>query len=408
MDHRSRLLVACAAIVGLFLVVQLGALAFVEPAAEQDLQEFEDGGDPSLSIAFVVGILLATGAMLAALRYGGASLLRGLILLASVYIAFFALEVLVPAVIEPTVGGVSVNVLAVGGALGLGVALYLYPEWYVVDTAGVVMGIGAAGLFGINFGILAALVLLVVLAVYDAISVYGTEHMLTLASGVMEMRVPVVLVVPLSLSYSFLDADPPDPVESEANGEDHPAAETAADDGASAAGGGAAETGSTAGAGPDGAGADTADGELTAAQLEALDTAEIAAMGDRLEALDPAVLETVDEGTRQAVQSATADRDALFIGLGDAIIPTVLVASAAFFIDAGPRVSLLVVETSLPAVTAMVGTLLGLLVLLWLVTRGRAHAGLPLLNGGAIAGYLLGALASGLTLAEAVGLSGVF
>jgi len=56
----------------------------------------------------------------------------------------------------------------------------------------------------------------------------------------------------------------------------------------------------------------------------------------------------------------------------------------------------------------MVGTMAGLTGLLWLVSKGRAHAGLPLLNGGAIAGYLLGALASGLTLVEALGLPGVF
>jgi presenilin-like A22 family membrane protease len=54
----------------------------------------------------------------------------------------------------------------------------------------------------------------------------------------------------------------------------------------------------------------------------------------------------------------------------------------------------------------MVGTLLGLVVLLWMVLQGRAHAGLPLLNGGAIGGYLLGALASGLTLLEALGIAG--
>lgn len=352
MDHRGRLLLACAAIVGLFLVVQLGALAFVEPAVEQDLQEFEGGGDSSLSIALVVGILAMTGLMLVALRYGGASVLRGFILLASVYIAFFALDVLVPAVVEPTVGGAPVNLLAVGGALGLGGALYAYPEWYVVDTAGVVMGIGAAGLFGINFGVTAALVLLVVLAVYDAISVYGTEHMLTLASGVMEMRVPVVLVVPLSLSYSYLDADPPDTAEAPEKGSD--------DD------------------------SPTGDGDD-----------------------DPTAGDDRDDDPTTGADSEDGSRDALFIGLGDAIIPTVLVASVAFFVDAGPTVSLLVVETSLPAVTAMVGTLLGLVVLLWLVTRGRAHAGLPLLNGGAIAGYLVGALASGLTLAEAVGVSGL-
>jgi presenilin-like A22 family membrane protease len=52
----------------------------------------------------------------------------------------------------------------------------------------------------------------------------------------------------------------------------------------------------------------------------------------------------------------------------------------------------------------MAGTLLGLAVLLWMVLKGRAHAGLPLLNGGTIAGYLLGAVAAGLSVVQALGL----
>jgi presenilin-like A22 family membrane protease len=41
---------------------------------------------------------------------------------------------------------------------------------------------------------------------------------------------------------------------------------------------------------------------------------------------------------------------------------------------------------------------------MWMVMKGRAHAGLPLLNGGAIAGYLVGALLAGVALLDAVGL----
>jgi len=393
MDHRERLILACTAIVGIFLLVQLGALAFVELTPDS-LQETEDGGDPTLSLALVVAMLGMTVVMLVALRYGGQSVLRAFILLASVYISFFALNVLVPSPYTPTVGGETVPVLALAGAIGIGAALYVYPEWYVLDTAGVVMGVGAAGLFGVNFGILPTVVLLSVLAVYDAISVYGTEHMLTLASGVMEMRVPVVLVVPLSLSYSFLDADPPDAVESDT------------DEPVSGSDGGDGDEGSAtdgAGVGPDGK-----QGEVTAAELDALAPDGIAELDpNRVAALDASVLEAVDETTREALEAAAPDRDAMFIGLGDAIIPTVLVASAAFYVETDPVVSAFGIPASLPALTAMAGTLTGLVALLWLVTRGRAHAGLPLLNGGAIAGYLLGALASGLTLTEALGLTGI-
>ena len=395
MEHRERLALAAVAIVGIFLLVQLGALAFVELTPES-LQETEDGGNPGLSIAFFVGVLAATGVMLVALRYGGASLLRGFILLASIYISFFALNVLVPEVVRPTVAGVTVPVLALGGSLGLGLALYAYPEWYVIDTAGVVMGIGAAGLFGVNFGILPAVVLLSVLAVYDAVSVYGTEHMLTLASGVMDMQVPVVFVVPLSLSYSFLDADPPGSVDSDDEDTDPaPAAEQGTDTDDPAEG--------DIGKLPD----EELSG-LTAAELAELDPETVADLDpETVDALDKETVDALDEETREALRAARPDREALFIGLGDAIIPTVLVSSAAFFLDTDPVVHLLGIPATLPALTAMAGTLLGLAGLLWLVTRGRAHAGLPLLNGGAIGGYLLGALASGLTVAEALGLTGV-
>jgi presenilin-like A22 family membrane protease len=206
------------------------------------------------------------------------------------------------------------------------------------------MGMGGAALFGISFGLLPAILLLTVLAVYDAISVYGTEHMLSLASGVMDLKVPVVLVVPLSLSYSYLDGD-----------------DTATD-------GGAEESEAADGESPD----DVAPEE--------------------------------DASARDG--PAPEQRDAFYIGLGDAVMPTVLVVSAGVFLD--PAVTPTLVEgtvLTLPALTALLGTLLGLAVLVQFVMRGRAHAGLPMLNGGAIGGYLVGALAAGVPLAEALGLA---
>jgi len=363
MNGRARVLAACGGVAAIFLCVQLGALALVDPLKAGGNQFVEDTGDPTNSVVYIALILVATVAMLAVIKLDLEWLLRGLVIFSGVYISWYVLRVVVPGVYVP-VGGFAVNVLAVALAVGLGAALYVYPEWYVVDAAGVVMGIGAAGLFGINFGILPALVLLSVLAVYDAISVYGTEHMLTLASGVMEMRVPIVLVVPLTLSYSFLDASLPDP------------------------GGDRAEEETT----PGGTGTATANGGTGG------ETDHESAVGNGRGDGEPGPAGD-DEGFE-------LDREALFIGLGDVVIPTVLVASAAFFVRDVPAVAPGGLTVPLPAAAAMIGTLAGLVVLLYMVLQGRAHAGLPLLNGGAIGGYLLGALASGLTLVEALGLPG--
>ncbi|MFC6772415.1 presenilin family intramembrane aspartyl protease PSH, partial [Halorubrum pallidum] len=180
-------------VVGLFLVVQIGALALVPEFVESGYQAVENPDDPTNSLVYILAILTMTGLMLAAFRYDFDQAIRLLIVGVSAWLSWYVFS----AVLSPVAAAVP--------ALAVGVALLVYPEWYVIDTAGVLMGAGAAGLFGISFGLLPALVLLSLLAVYDAISVYGTEHMLSLAEGVMDLNIPVVLVIPLSLSYSLLD-----------------------------------------------------------------------------------------------------------------------------------------------------------------------------------------------------------
>ena len=353
----KRAAVAAVATLSLFVLVQLGSLALVQPFMDAGYQTVEDPSDPTNSLLYLGAILVATVVMLAAMRFGVDRLLQGLILFAAVFLSFYVFTVVIPPVV--TVAGL--NLLAVAAALALGGGLVAYPEWYVIDAAGVVMGAGAAGLFGISFGLLPAIVLLVVLAVYDAISVYGTEHMLTLASGVMDLRLPVVLVVPLTLSYSFLEDDGPETLENDGDGEGN-------DDGDAT--------------GPD---ADEADDDP--------DTSDASEEGSS----DPDDLPDAED---------PLDRDAFFIGLGDAVIPTILVASAAFFRPgSAPLLDVPGLAVTLPALGAMVGTLAGLLVLLWMVLKGRAHAGLPLLNGGAIAGYVIGTVLAGVALVEAVGIA---
>ncbi|SDE76681.1 presenilin family intramembrane aspartyl protease PSH [Halorientalis regularis] len=348
MEQRTRALVASAFIGLIFLLVQLGALALVQPFEAAGYQAVEDPSDPTNTVVYVAAILIATGLMLLAIKLDVDQLIRAFVVFAGVYLSWYVFSVVVPSVV--TYAGF--NVLAVAAALALGAALLLYPEWYVIDATGVVMGAGAAGLFGISFGLLPAILLLAVLAIYDAISVYGTEHMLTLASGVMDLKVPVVLVVPLTLSYSFLSAETPDPT-----------------------------------------------GEVEG---------EAAANGGAPESEEETVSNEADDGEDdEAAEAEPMDRDALFIGLGDAVIPTVLVASAAFFAPASvPTVGALGLVVPVTALGAMVGTFLGLALLLRMVLAGRAHAGLPLLNGGVIGGYLVGALVSGIPLLEALGLAG--
>ncbi|WP_440990222.1 presenilin family intramembrane aspartyl protease PSH [Haloarchaeobius baliensis] len=349
MNDRTRVFGAVGLVVVIFLLVQLGALSLVQPFEEQGRQVVENPNDPTNSIAYVGAILVATALMLLAFRYDLQWLIRGFIILTSGMLSWYVFA----AFLSPLVAAVPAALIAVG--------LLVYPEWWVIDASGVVMGAAAAGLFGISFGLFPAILLLTVLAVYDAISVYGTEHMLTLAEGVMDMKVPVVLVAPTTLSFSFREMGSA-PDEEPADG----------------------DTGTPAGDGgqPEG---DAADAD--APDTDSPDTDDEAGVTDQ----------------------SPMERDAFFIGLGDAVMPSIIVVSAVHFHTAVPggTVDALVTDPillNLPGLTAMVGTIAGLLVLMWMVLKGRAHAGLPLLNGGAIGGYLVGALASGVPLMAALGL----
>jgi|AntRauMinimDraft_4_1070384.scaffolds.fasta_scaffold00088_6 presenilin-like A22 family membrane protease len=374
MNDRTRILAAVGTTVLLFLGVQLGALALVEPFQESGRQAVEDPQNPTNSVLYFGVMLVATGLMLAAFRYDLDWLIRLLLVGVSVMISWYVFAELVPAIVGTFVSDGVANALAIVASLAVGAALLWYPEWYVIDSAGVVMGAGAAALFGISFGLLPALLLLSVLAIYDAISVYGTEHMLDLADGVMDLKIPVVLVIPMTLSYSYLEAGSTDDVleddrESNENAPDESATDESTADG-SAADGSAADGGQR----DDAAAAGSSDTDADERDTE----------------------------TDAETDADTLERDALFIGLGDAVIPSILVASAAYFLEAG-TLSVPGIALNLPALGAMVGTISGLLVLMYMVLEGRPHAGLPLLNGGAIGGYLLGALASGLSLATAIG-----
>ena len=189
-------------------------------------------------------------------------------------------------------------------AVGTVVALLLvgtirfYPEWFVVDGVGIVVAVGAMALIGISLAILPSLVLLSILAVYDAISVYKTKHMIELADGVMEMRLPVLLVIPKGREYSFREQK-----------------------------------------------------KLT----EQLDSGE--------------------------------PRGAMFMGLGDIIIPGILVVSALTYLPEG--VIFGVSKALIVALGALVGGLVGFVALMRFVLKGNPQAGLPLLNGGTILGYLI-------------------
>ena len=134
-----------------------------------------------------------------------------------------------------------------------------------------------------------------VLAIYDAISVYKTKHMIDLADAVMDLKLPVMMVVPKIREYSLIK-----------------------------------ET----------------------------------------------------KGLKEKIEEKQ-EREAFFLGLGDIVMPGILVVATFYNI---PDNGLLV------ALSVMIGTLVGFGALMTLVIKGKPQAGLPLLCSGAILGYVISSL----------------
>ena len=191
-------------------------------------------------------------------------------------------------------------VISIICALSLTLLVHKFPEWYVVDVVGVVMAIGAVVILGVTFAILPAEVLLIILAVYDAISVYKTKHMISLADSVIELNLPVLLVIPKKLGYSYRKEKP------------------------------------------------------------------------RLK-------EQLESGQ---------EREAMFMGLGDIVIPSLLVVSALAFLPATES-GIGTTGNMLVALGTMIGILCGFSILMRFVMKGNPQAGLPLLNSGALLGYVI-------------------
>ncbi|MCU0862111.1 MAG: presenilin family intramembrane aspartyl protease, partial [Methanomassiliicoccales archaeon] len=88
---------------------------------------------------------------------------------------------------------------------------------------------------------------------------------------------------------------------------------------------------------------------------------------------------------RPLTEQGPEERGAMFMGVGDAVIPSILTVSVFLTLPASSahfdHANLLV------ALGALLGSVAGFLVLMRYVAKGNPQAGLPLLNGGAIIGF---------------------
>ena len=276
---------------GLFVIIHLLSLLITKPFEDTGLDVFDNPNDPTNLIIFFVIMLVVTGSILLITKFWKKQLIQVVILGSIAYTSFF---VFFPLLIYLVPYPLSL-ILSIAATAVLILALVKFPEWYIINLCGIVVGVGAIGIFGISLSIFLVIVMLIGLAIYDAISVYKTKHMIDLADAVMDLKLPVMLVVPKTRTYSLLR--------------------------------------------------------------------ETKGLKEKLEDKE--------------------EREAFFMGLGDIVMPGILVVSSFYNI---PDNGLLI------AFAVMLGTLVGFTILMSVVIKGKPQAGLPYLCSGAILGYVISSL----------------
>jgi len=184
-----------------FVIINGFALLLSHIFIGAGMEVFEQANDPMNLIWVFVTILGMTIIILLIAKFWKKQLIQLIILFAVGYTSFYIFLPLFSLVISNLFVTVFFSILL---AVCLVVALIKYPEWYVIDLCGIIISAGAVALFGISLSVLLVLILLIGLAVYDAISVYKTKHMIDLADTVMDLKLPVLLVVPKIRHYSLL------------------------------------------------------------------------------------------------------------------------------------------------------------------------------------------------------------
>ena len=285
--------------IALFIViVQILSLLLATPLINYGMQAFSNPESVWNPIIYIVLILAFTVALLLIIKYRVKWLIQGFMALAVLSTLVYVFIGLI-ALAAPNVD-ILVN-LAISGVLSIGLTaiLFLHPEWYIIDISGVLIATGATAIFGVSLAIIPTIILLVLLAVYDFISVYKTKHMVKLAEGVMDLKLPIMFVMPRRWGYKYAQAS----------------------------------------------------GKIEPGQ----------------------------------------EREAYFMGVGDAVMPSMLVVSANAFLKA-PGIFFV----NYPALGAAIGTLISYAFLMYVVaTVKKPQAGLPFLCTGSILGFLIGCLAAG-------------
>ena len=185
----------------LFVVIDFLAFLVVGPFKAAGAVAFENPNDPLNIVYFFAILLIFTVVILLIIKFWRKEAIRVIFLGATTILCIYVFyPLIVLAIPDPWLS----LALSIMGAIILLAALIKKPEWYVTNTIAIFTGVGAIAMIGISLNILITIILLAAMAIYDAFAVYKTKHMVDLADSFIDLKLPVVFVIPKKRGYSLL------------------------------------------------------------------------------------------------------------------------------------------------------------------------------------------------------------
>ncbi len=185
---------------GVFVLTDVLALLVTSTFESLGVSAFEDQSNPLDLVYFFVTMLAFTGLVLLLSKFFHRQILY-VIFLGVMTLTYFYIFGIILTAVAPELQS---TILSLAATVVLTAVLVKYPEWYVVDICGVLLGVGSIATFGVSLNLELVIILLIGMAIYDAVSVYRTKHMIDLADAIFKLKLPVMLVIPRTRNYSLI------------------------------------------------------------------------------------------------------------------------------------------------------------------------------------------------------------
>lgn len=147
----------------------------------------------STVLIYIVFAIAVTFFILYLARKKRMRIIKAIFLFLIIYVVFYVF-LLVGAVIANTY--LEYYIIIIAAPVIYGYFLIFRNNWIVTNMAGFFLSAGVSAIWGVLVGIWAAVIFLVIFAVYDYISVYKTKHMVSLAEVAIDESLPLLFVVP--------------------------------------------------------------------------------------------------------------------------------------------------------------------------------------------------------------------